>query len=523
MRDVQEHLKRLAGACPGGDASARLRLLAHLFAYATVAVDRPAAGRWQACRVQVPQGWEDLPAYLAAVGEQPRHAWFKGWLGALLALDALHGEAHGRGGPGRPARVELDGVRWADGRPVAGRVDVWVRPESALRALRERRDAGGGPQRFDYAPARRLRHLSMAWERDGGPILAPVPLAGLPPELVVEPGRRLREGGSFRVALCPLSGPFWPRFRALPDEAAFAVDELPMHGPADLADHLRALLADAAAAQVDLVVLPELTVDAAGLDALRAALPSPGPWPLAVVAGSFHVPAEDGTRNLAPVLDEVGGQVWAHAKRGFFRVRAGHARAMGDATGRPGLFVGPLSADLRDDDELAEAIVPGSSLQVLDTTAGRVALLVCADLVDHAAELDRAVAEAGVDLLVVVAMSPRLRPFLTTTETLRRGGCAVLFVNAGCILPWTRAPDDVAAFVGLPLRRARLPVCLRWRPGAGLEDCGDGVDQEDATPLLPDGDALALLPEGRGLVVDLGAWAREPLGSGSRPVRARTR
>ncbi|MES2642872.1 MAG: hypothetical protein V4850_25535 [Myxococcota bacterium] len=206
--------------------------------------------------------------------------------------------------------------------------------------------------------------------------------------------------------------------------------------------------------------------------------------PALIVAGSFHVEAA-GLRNRAPVLVEGGHRLWAHDKRGFFRV----VRAVASAA--------PFEGASLVAEEVCEGIVGGGALTVLDTSLGRFAVVICADVLDADGYV-RAVEDARPELLLIVSMSPDTRPFEAFAERLERQGISTLYVNAA------PAPALLAlCWLALHGSADHPPTRVRW-PAGGAMEAWDRKRKWKAAPA-----SVAWLDPVLGLVVDLGAMTRD--------------
>lgn len=508
-------LRAKADACVRGGEESRIEFMANLFVVCTHLQEAESSADMRVTRIDASRsinGWDDVTeAVLAVPAEQSKQA-YQALMSLLLSLDSQFEWTFADGE--EPPRWQPVDVSIPDGdlADVRGTVHCWIRPPSDLRTLVLGREEEGGPANYSYGPIDQMRCLGMFWDRGLIPRLRPVLSTGQPaPALLDGSGQRLGRRGCFRVALCPLDGPFWPRFAMLPGAGRFAIHaDAPMHAPELLGAHLDALLAQAREHEIDILVLPELTIDAAALMRLQQGL-GKAIFPQAVVAGSFHVVHGETLRNRAPVLGQDGRELWSHDKRGHFRVTGHQIRSLSRASesGEPGLFGGTLPGDLQADEEYLEGIQHGDTLRVFDAPIGRVAILICADALDTRARYRGLVEAASIDLLVIIGMSAKTADFLRWAEDLRRLRTAVLFVNAGCLLQRLEGdPPEVAAFMSLPWRQKGHPVRVRWRFGRGTMELIDDRAGE-SPPVAPDGNALTLLPDGKGVIVNLGAWWRE--------------
>lgn len=514
-------LRAKAGACVRGNQSERIDFMANLFAVCTHLQEVKSSADLRGVVPLDPRrsvdAWDDVPQALEQVATGQPVLAYQALMALLLSLEQQFPWtfADGEKPPQWAIDVSIPGGEHADAR---GTVYCWIRPLSDLRRLVQTR---GGPAHYHYRPIDQLRCLGMFWDRGLVPRLRPMPWLGrLAPVLIEQSGRRLGRG-DFRVALCPLDGPFWPRFTLRDGVRQFAIDAgAPMHAPEQLEAHLDELLAQARTHEIDILVFPELTIDAQALTWLQQRLGREA-FPHAVIAGSFHVADGDTLRNRAPVLDQDGRALWSHDKRGHFRVMGRELRAMSraaTASGTPSLFYGTLPAEHDADEEYLEGIDHGDTLHVFDAPLGRVAVLICADALDSSHGFRSLVEAASIDLLLIIGMSPKTADFVRWAEELRRQQTAVLFVNTGCLLQRRQHRDDpeaVAAFMSLPWREQHHPVRARWRHGDSRVEVMDGKAGEQWTPTEVGADALTLLPGGQGLIVNLGAWWGETF-----PLRA---
>jgi predicted amidohydrolase len=515
LEQAMEILRRKATACVRGSEDARVDFLAHLFVVCTFLQKAESSAAMRTTPLHHPARglnvWADLPGSLQPVPvDQPEIA-YECLMALLLELDNQFRWKLDDGEKPPMWTVAIEPIAAGEHGTVRGTVRCWLRPPSDLRKLMGLRP--GPAAHYQYRPIDHLQSLGMLWESDQVPRLRPVPWPAPPAPGLLELGaQRLTRRGCFRIALCPLSGPFWPRFAMLPGLPQFAADTAePMHAPQLLADHLDTLLDLARDQELDVLVLPELTVDAQALAQLERRLHAVT-FPHTVVAGSFHVMDGQVRRNRALILDQGGRTLWSHDKRGHFRVTSRQMQAMAQpsTTGQPRLFVSAPPAG--HDAQYVEGIHHGDTLHILDASLGRIAVLICADALDPSSDYRRLVESGSVDLLLIIGMSPKTSDFWRWAEELGRLRTAVLFVNAGCLLQCSEPndPEALAAFLSLPWRRERHPIWVRWRHEAGSLE----ILERQGRPWvshLPDNDALALLPQGLGLVVNLGAWWRETM------------
>lgn len=528
MEQVAAVLGEKAVNAVQGSEHARIDFLAHLFAICTF-----WQRTWSSASIrqliplkdaEIPSAWHNVPRALEQLVDSDTDRAYDILMGLLLELEGTFDWNHALNERPPVWEIELTPIESGEFGRIGGVVHCWVRPHSALRQLLQERDREGGPFRYTYGPIHQLRQLGMLWDQSSMPRLRPVSWANrVAPALITQSRARLRRSGHFRVALCPLTGPFCTRFALLSGtRPLFAMDPAaPIHAPDMLAGHLDQLLADAREHEIDMVVMPELSMDDHAARVVQGAL-GEHDFPCAIVPGSFHIDCDQGRRNRAPVLDQDGSLLWNHDKCGAFRIQGKQVRDMAEksTSGLPGLFSGRMPTDEEGNTNFIEDIQHGCEVQLFDTPLGRIAVLICADALDPSAGYQSLVQAASIDHLLCISMSNQTSPFLRWAEDLRRVGTAVLFVNAGCLL--SRLPPDdpecVAAFASLPLRTERLPtrVCWRlcWRYGdSGLHEAKD-LATGPWHPWQPDGDAFSFLPEGRGLVINLGAWWRESMPPG---------
>ena len=219
---------------------------------------------------------------------------------------------------------------------------------------------------------------------------------------------------------------------------------------------------------VDLLVLPELSVDEEALEWLKSRLGqlaerSDRRAPLLTVAGSFHFQSEGGAwLNLCTVLDHTGRVAWTQAKNIPYPYR--------------GIFKGaPKSAQKTDIS--VEDIEPAQDLWLVPSPLGWLAVAICSDLVPFSTGGPSALLSLPVDWVFVPSMSAVTDPFLEVGRELARTGKIVCFANAASAVPppnpRSPAPPErppgilkmsmpaVSAFINLPSLRA----CGLWFDG----------------------------------------------------------
>jgi len=336
-----------------------------------------------------------------------------------------------------PGSTRLQELSAGDFRGIGGEVHHWIRPASALTKLRD--------QRFEWAknpppdpqphPGTYLSRLAMYWDSQREAPAGRRTRVHRSVPLVDQSGHDAAHRGSFRIALCPLACDAHPQFEIDPrGDLFYAWEPHSMRNPDLLHEHLRDLVRAAREQKVHLLVLPELMVHTDAREVLRSLLRERGSlWPYGVIAGSFHVwrgGTGDGTErirvNESLLLDHFGRPLLSHWKRGQFRVLDRHVDAM------PAFFPSRPAKLKR---KIREDISWGSCLEVLETSLGRLAVLICADGIDidtHHHFLP-VVKSLRPDLLFIVAMSPETEPFERVFKDLSACRIGTVFVNADCV------------------------------------------------------------------------------------------
>lgn len=432
---------------------------------------------------------EDAIAGLRALpeSEDPYHACVAG----LLAIEAdLCRAGLATNLPPRTALGALAGEL-----PLSGEVLHVVRPLSAWRSAQERRRELRGPMSYARSPKDQLQRLWMDWHPH--PQVRLDPGDGARARVVVRRSGEVWRDGAFRVALCPLIGATGPRFDVATNGRSFTAMS---HAAPVTADLLAGVIRSAVDTGVALLLLPELHVRSEELRQVTELLRGGSGKLLLVAAGSGHcwTPGRNKPRNAAPLLAGDGGALWTHHKRGLFRLTSAQV-------GSAPAWFGPLPDVLGA--ELVEGIECGETLTVLDTGIGRIAVAVCADLLDEEAGFVDAVRTARPAFLLLVSMSPDTEAFERRAEQLASVGISTLYVNA------TPVPGALSAFAWLALHGSALhaPTRVRWRYGADRAD-GWWPDKRgaDGWEPLPPGAPYARLSGALGLVVDLAEISKEP-------------
>lgn len=183
--------------------------------------------------------------------------------------------------------------------------------------------------------------------------------------------------------------------------------------------------ADRAGAHV--LLLPELELSPRLLDRLRARLRVRNGTLALVVAGSSHTPVGAHRRNRSTVLTGWGEVLWFHDKCVDFVITAVEAVQMGaDMRGALGI----------DERGGCEDISLGEELVVCDLPFGRLSVVICLDYCGG--HLDPLFEAAGVNLLLVPAMTPRTEAFKDRAHALGvRAGACTWIANSGWLIRTT--------------------------------------------------------------------------------------
>lgn len=378
---------------------------------------------------------------------------------------------------GRPALslaiepfTELETLRYRDRPDLGGFVYHWLRP--ARPKLLEKRD-----ERYQLDPRKRppgpaphpleqLTTLRMLWA-DGKLLgLRPVSIPSREIPLVRESGLDATDPKKgFRIALCPLGCKAHPRFQADSGGTSFTVHPGDPYWQPDLLDaHLREVLEAARSeeAPVHLVLFPELCIPEGTRDKL---VQTPGArTPYGIVAGSFHVWSREepdkAPFNESLLLDRKGESLLRHSKRGRYEVSGEFVRVNREYFPHP---------PERIQEKLLEGIRHGSELQILETSLGTLALLICADALEPDPNgYEALITQIRPDLLLLVAMSDETKQFEEFAVRMARSWIGTFFVNAGCIceLALREGPDLVAFNLALYEPPGSAPTCVRWPQGA---------------------------------------------------------
>jgi len=417
-----------------------------------------------------------------------------------------------------PLQTELCPVRDPDRKQTAieGEVIHWLRPRSKWRELRVRRDAGDGHRLNEQPPnlAQDLVPLAMHWNREPPDVGRVDPDDEVLYSLIDVGHVRL---GSLKVALCPLVDGSTPQF--LIDDRGqffFADRQRPISDPDQLRRHLVIVLEEAAQHEVDIVVLPELCIDPAARRVLLQELEAQGRAGhglLALIAGSFHIwPEQQAPKpvNQAVALGPGGTSTWHHVKHGTFTMS--HRQVL-DARGK---FFPVNLPDERVADKVTEYIDNGREILVCDSRLGRLAMVICADVVQPGSMAEAIKTWIRPDFLFILSMSPNTQVFLAEAEAMLRCHVSTFYVNARCTCkhparnpdePLIEPPDLAFALLAVREHPELPPTRIGLYSGEARPRYYDLKHKDWRT--MPNNRGASLLPSG-GLVVDVGAHFAEP-------------
>ncbi|MCP4655719.1 MAG: protein kinase [bacterium] len=438
---------------------------------------------------------------------------------ALVAIDAEYADSiRDRGTV--TGSTTIEGIGFG-----STRVLHWHRPVSAFRVLRGERedsamDAGESVVRRPRPhPSDHLANLGMYWSHSE--LLPDVERVESPRAPLVKASGLAAAAGAFRIALCPLRGSFHPRFELVgEDQSSFRIHQGdPMVDREDLSRHLKDVLRAASDADVKMVILPELTVDGDSRRELVEELCDRprARRPYGLLAGSFHLWSDgDQPVNEAVLYGIDGERMMSHRKMGRFRLSSASLPQIARKFFVKGEAVA-AEPPCPPDGEIVEDICEGRSLRFLDTSLGRLAILICADAIEPETGGYRdVVAALRPDLVLLVAMSPKTGPFDDFIRRMAVERIGTLFVNAACVCDGRHS----LVHCDLALHRTAKapPTQVRWCPEDVLE-VGDYRSRPGGwRPLAIEKDGtgagVSWLMGGAetklGLVVDLGVHWREP-------------
>lgn len=468
---------------------ASIDLAAHLFAAATYLRERYGDARMDTMYSAPADGMEEALAIAAALSSDDPVSAYLGACAALVGIDAACAANRLVLAPVLPARTALQTLADEDRPALFGSVQHWIRPANPWTAARDHRSwLCPKVNIYPPTPADKLEALGMVWDRGEALELRPVRCRELP-----------HRPSGFRVALCPLLCGADPRFTVSPDGHRFTIDPANEHwDPGALAAYLAALAPVLEAADVQLLVLPELSVTAAAREQLVRILERSSCMQ-GIVAGSYHMwRGDDPVPWNEAVFYVPRGIALTHEKHGYFRVTDRQI------TRFRSLFTEPLP-ELKPN--VVEGIRRGSALQFWDTWVGRIAVVICADAIARES-LIPAIERCSPDVLILPSLSLETEIFEHMAESLARRGISVLYVNAGTVCQSTGVPSiadrgAMAAFAHLALQTpdAAPHSWVRWRHGANPEV----FRYEDASWLLAPVEQVQTLGNQDGIVFDLAA------------------
>ncbi|MFP2903640.1 hypothetical protein ACLESD_00905 [Pyxidicoccus sp. 3LFB2] len=358
-----------------------------------------------------------------------------------------------------PPHVDLEPIHDGDTQAVFGRVFCWLQPHSFWAELQDRRRRGCESPPLLYPPEPMQRVL------EGIALYQPrshrryVP-SRQPFNALCEALGYLLTTGHLKFGLFPMQGKFRPLFELIQGGRRFVVDRgTPMREKEALAEHVDGLVRECGVHKVHLGVLPEMMVPPELRGVVSRALQQHRPRELlGLFAGSGHDWAgrsEGLPVNQGELLDS-SGRVWmVQQKGGLFRV----TRAQ--VLGSPGDF-SHLPAQLPQ--EIHEGIIPATESSFLCTSIGRIAWVICADVLDPVYR--QRILDLRPDFVFISAMSRKTEEFRNFAEQLLRQGGSTFFVNAGSMLPGDASADLAFAFLALPeLPGGNLPTRFRWSNG----------------------------------------------------------
>ena len=275
------------------------------------------------------------------------------------------------------------------------------------------------------------------------------------------------------MLLCPLIGPFNPEFDVVGDGFEFrTIGPDSMAGLDGLLRALEHLLDAANREKIHTIVLPELMICATArqfiVEYLQGNLFTP--YPHAVLAGSFHVWKDKDLNikqyvaNESILLDHRGETLMSHEKRGPFSVPTAYGKSPSKFFPAP-KPVSPQASKLR------ESIRHKAKLEVLETALGRIAIVICADLIGEDNSARRMIESVSPDLLLIPSLSLETRQFVPELERLSKFGVTCAYVNAHCSLEdklqKTNEPKELLAAVywGLFAPKGSPAHQIRWFSG----------------------------------------------------------
>ncbi|MFO1433407.1 MAG: nitrilase-related carbon-nitrogen hydrolase [Candidatus Competibacteraceae bacterium] len=453
------------------DYEGPLSLAAHLFAIISSDLlrDHRNPGLFKPSGSVVIRSWQDALDQLKALGsETDAHTLYWMIIRTLQIVEAKFTLVSD--GLALPERTELK-------LPLYGRVYHWLRPVSELAKLRSKRFAEADDSKRPPAPAPRpidhLKTLGMFWASD---LQLPDFRFRLPAKnkrniipLVKESGRSAKNG-LFKIALCPLLGDFHPLFEIEASGRYFTTcRNSGIHNCASMQEHLTRILEAASQGGAQLLVFPELCIDESMREHIRKWLRDHRNLTLqGIIAGSFHVwkTANSGLPyNETVLLDHKGAALLYHQKRGRFRIRRDQVKSALQ-------FFRHLPDNLDNlKGEIQENILSGKCFQILETALGRLAVVICADVLEaDAYGFQQMLERLHPDLLFIISMSNETKEFEDFFQRIAKHGIGTLFVNAACICDPRTSPILAAANLALFEPAGAPPSYLRWLWDESVED-----------------------------------------------------
>ena len=188
---------------------------------------------------------------------------------------------------------------------------------------------------------------------------------------------------------------------------------------------------------INILVLPELTIDKSLLDSLknwllennREKVSSGKGGLIMVVAGSFHFHNKGDICNVTTVLNHRGSVLWTQDKHQVFSVTTEDIHKRPEIKGL--LKISNAGG--------YENIKPADRFLAVDTPIGRICVCICLDFF-HPDNLE-AFRHSGINIFFVPAMSPSNKQFMDTSKTLGRNNLASSFIALTSFLP--QKIDDI--------------------------------------------------------------------------------
>lgn len=254
----------------------------------------------------------------------------------------------------------------------------------------------------------------------------------------------------------------------------------------------------------NLVVLPELKVDSAGWKSIETWVQRVIPPPDLIAAGSFHVPHGDSFCNQMPLIGSSGTVLAKVHKSGLFRTSGKH------------LPSSVLSLGVKNEAICLENIVYGREFVVAETSWGRTAFAICADVLDLGTPWADGLREVEPDLLVISSMTGNTSTFEELAQRIRRLRVTSVFINAAPIC----SSHKVVLGAGPCVAPKAPAVALLTLPWKDREGCPTqwGWWYGDETPrywtkqgwTLPNSNIcvpMTLLSNEHGVLIDLAGFA----------------